>query len=190
MNKFELLLKAARAQNAEDFTATELRELAVLLDVDCLFDNFSEQELRVYRDELSGQPLQGMKSNRDADNSVSSFSFIPGDKATRSQLYEGLIFSFINPAARNLCHILFWLQPSDFAKMKIGEVAGWGSLADVLTRVKDWSSHLEVVNNPGAIIFPFSGTDTTDLLVLDQLFYNHKKSGLSLDERVGEILFL
>lgn len=171
MNKMNLLVKAAHVTEAADLNDQEMMQIATLLDMDSLFKNFSEEDIRNYRDQFSGQPLQGMKTNKDSLGNVTSFSFIPPEEATRMQMYEGLIFSLINPAARNMCRILYWLQPSDFVKMPIGSAAAWGVLVKVLTSVKEWSAHLEIVNNPGAIIMPF-GVSSSNLLVLDSIFFN------------------
>ena len=172
-DKMELLLKAGRVNDAAELTGEELLQLSKLLNMDNLFLNFPERMIRKYRDAYSGQYIQGMQINRAASGEVCSFSFIPAGQATRAQIYEGFIFSIINPAARNLTQILFWLNTSDYARMSISSAAGWGYLSKTLMKVKDWSRHLEIVTNPGPIIAPMLGhSDTTDLSVLNSLIYS------------------
>lgn len=172
IDKFELLIKAARAEDASEMSETEVLALAELLWLDDLTKNFSEKEIREYKDRFSGQKIIGMKTNYNAANEVVSFSFIPHEQATLKELYDGLIFLLINPAARNLAKIFFWLMPSDYVKMSIAEVAGWNRLADTVIAVKEWSKYVDIVANPGEVIAPFIGgmRDTSNLLVIDSLF--------------------
>ena len=190
VNDLSLLRKATGVRNAEELSFSELETLANLLDVDRLFINYSEEELRLYRDSLSGQPIQGVKVNRDKHGKVLSFSFIPHREATRVQLYEGLIFSFINPAARNLASILACLMPSDYARMSIRDVVAWGYLADSLMKVKDWSRHFDIVRNPGEILYPMRINDTSNLLALDTVFFSNLSmiNDKSLDRLIFEDL--
>lgn len=172
-DSISLLNKASMIKAADELSASEIEGLAALLDVDDMFTTYSENELRSYRDPLSGQPIQGMEVNRDKHGKVLSFSFIPHKDATRVQLYEGLIFSFINPTARNLASILAWLKPSDYAKMSIRDIAAWGYVADSLLKVRDWSRHIDVVRNPGEIFYPMLVKDTSNLLALDAIFFSN-----------------
>lgn len=180
-NDIELLIKASKVKEASDLTSSELNQLAKLLDMDELFNNFPEDSIRKHRDNYSGQHIQGIQANR-VSSEVTSFSFIPYTEATRAQVYEGFIFSIINPAARNLTKILYWLNTSDYARMSIADVAGWGYLSETLTKVKDWSRHLEIVRNPGAVIAPMlNTTDTSNLLALDALIFSKIQSPFKLD---------
>ena len=178
----ELLKKAGIALNASDFKGAELRRLAELLDMDELFNLFPEKFLRGYRDHFSGQPIQGVQVNRVNSGEATSFSFIPFAEATRVQLYDGLIFSIINPAARNLARIMLWLNTSDYARMSISDAAGWGALSNTLTKVKGWSRYLDIVRNPGAVIAPMlTQADTSNLLALDAMIYSKLPPSLHMD---------
>lgn len=171
--KISLLSKAAIMQKVEELSASELDLLAQIMDLDSIFENFPEEDLRKYRDKLSGQPIQGRHANRDENGKVVSCSFVPFNEASRAQLYEGLIFFYVNPAARNLTQKLFHMEVSDFAMMSISSAAAWSNLADTLTNVKGWSKYLDVVINPGEVLVPFLGfANTSNLLVLDNLIYN------------------
>lgn len=171
--KIKLLSKAASINSSDELLGTEVQTLAKLLDVDQLFKNFPEKELRNFRQELSGQPISGMRVNRDSKGNVVSFSFIPHNESRRVELYDGLIFSFINPAARSLASIMAWMSPSSYSRMKsIAEIAAWGYIADSLVKVREWSHHLDIVRNPGEILYPMVVTDTTDLLQLDILVFS------------------
>lgn len=189
-DNISLLNKASMIKTADELSASEIEGLATLLDVDNMFTTYSEKELRSYRNPLSGQPIQGMTVNRDKHGKVLSFSFIPHKEATRVQLYEGLIFSFINPAARTLASILAWLKPSDYAKMSIRDIAAWGYVADSLVKVKDWSRHIDIVRNPGEILYPMHINDTSNLLALDAVFFSNLSmiNDKSLDRLVFEDL--
>ena len=172
--KIELLEKVSRIKCSTDIKSSELETLVDLLNLDELFENFPEADLRSYRNALSGQPITGMTINRNNVGEVMSFSFVPHAYATRAQLYEGLIFSIINPAARNLTQVLKWLDLSDYARMGISTAASWGSLADTIVKVKDWAKYLDIVRNPGEVFAPpFSGQATSNLLALDALIFNN-----------------
>jgi hypothetical protein len=175
-DKIDLLIKAAREKNPLEFSGTELFELSNLLDIDRMTIVFTEDELRSYRDKLSGQPLYGRKARRNEDGEVMYVSFIPNCLATRRQLYEGLIFSLINPAAKNLVGLLLKMEPSDYASMVSNQAMAWGRLADTLKEVKSWSEHIDMVVNPGEIVSPLMGyASTTNLLVLDSLVFAKTK---------------
>lgn len=178
----ELLVRAGKTLKASDFSGAELRRLAELLDMDELFKIYPEEFLRSYRDAYSGQPIQGMQVNRTEGGIATSFSFIPFTEATRTQLYDGLIFSIINPAARNLTRIMLWLNTSDYAKMSISDAAGWGNLSKTLIQLKDWSRYLDIVINPGTVIQPLlSQVDTSNLLALDAMIYSKSPASLRMD---------
>ncbi len=188
-----LLRKAAKENKAEEYSEKELKRLATLLNLDKLFDNFSEKALRGYRDELSGQPLTGREIVRNRDGEVMFISYIPMREASRSQLYEGMIFSEINPAVRNLAKILFELQPSDYARMPYSMAAAWANLSGILTSVKEWARYIDIVVSPGAMISPMMGyhdTDTTNLLMLDALIFATKVDIFTeMDRLYGEFEF-
>lgn len=169
----ELLIKASKTTKPGDFIGSELMRLSRLLDMDALFDNFPEIFLREYRDSYSGQHIQGMQVNRSASSEITSFTFIPHHEATRAQVYEGFIFSIINPAARNMTRILYWLNASDYARMSIADAAGWGYLSNALAEIGKWSRYLEIVCHPGAVIAPMPNVaDTSNLLALDSLIFS------------------
>ncbi|MBR3263806.1 hypothetical protein IKF94_01035 [Candidatus Saccharibacteria bacterium] len=179
--KIALLRKAAVAKTVKEFSYSQIRLLTVVLNLDKMFDNFPEEILRNYRDDYSGQPIQGRQAKRDEDGNILSCSFIPSEDATRAQLYEGFIFFIVNPAASNLAKMLFWLNVSDYAKMQIRVVAAWTDVFDALYELKKWSSYLDAVINPGELISPMLGlVNTTNLVRLDQVFFNSK---LDLSER-------
>lgn len=169
-----LLKKAAREKKSQEFSEKELKRLSTLLDLDKLFSNFSEKELRNYRDELSGQTIYGREIVKNSEGEMMYVSYIPTSDASRSQLYEGMIFSLVNPAVRNLAKILFELQPSDYARMPYCVAAAWAALSSVLTSVKAWAGYIDVVVSPGVMISPMMGChDTTNLLVLDALIFGN-----------------
>ena len=163
----QLLKKAAREKNSREYSESELRRLATLLDLERLFENFSEKELRVYKDEYSGQSLYGRKSIKNGDGEMMYVSFIPNEEATRSQLFDSLIFSYINPAVINLGRLLFSLQPSDYASMHYTSAIAWARLSDVLTEVKAWSDYIDTVVSPGAMISPMMGYHDASNLLMD-----------------------
>lgn len=167
-----LLKKAATEKDGLEFSEKELKRLGVLLDLDKLFDNFSEKALRGYKDEYSGQTIYGRKTVKNSKGDIMYVSFIPTDDASRSQIYEGMIFSLINPAVRNLAKILFEFQPSDYARMPFAKAAAWATLSSVLTSVKSWSKYIDIVISPGAMISPMLGYhDTSNLLMIDSLIF-------------------
>lgn len=185
-DKIKLLTKAALTNSSTEFTSDEVCALAKLLDVDQLFTNFPEKELRSFRQELSGQPILGMKINRDLKGNVISFSFIPHNESKRVELYDGLIFSFINPAAKSLASILAWMTPSKYSKMRsISEIAAWGYIAKSLLKVREWSRYLDVVRNPGEILYPMTMADTSNLLQLDALFFS--KSSILMEDSLDKL---
>lgn len=189
----KLLVKTARAKDPSEFSESDLKRLSILLDLDKLFENFSEKALRSYRDECSGQPIFGRQTVRDKDGEIMYFSSIPTQDATRSQLYEGMIFSTINPAVRNLAKILFDFQPSDYAKMTYSKAVAWATLSTVLTNVKAWAKYIDVVISPGVIISPMMGcNDTTNLAMLDYLIFSNSNFDLSIDvdRMYGEFEFV
>lgn len=169
---FELLKKAAVMSEASELSTDELNRLAELLDMDKMFTNFPEELLHSYRDRYSGQLMQGMRTNRNKKGKVTSYSFIPHAEASRLELYEGLIFFFINPAVRNLATLMVWFCPSDYARMSIRDAAGWSYLSDSLSKVKEWSKFFDVVRDPGELIKPILKTDTSNLVTLDNLIFN------------------
>jgi len=164
INKMELLVKAAQTTDATQFSGDELLELSSLLDYNFLFQNFKEEDIRSYRDRYSGQPIAGVQPNMDSNGEISSLSFIPACMANRKQIYSGLIFYLMNPAARNLCNILFRLMPSDYARMSMRQMTGWGKIVTILSAIKDWSLHLEIVCNPGPILVPLFMQFNFDIL--------------------------
>lgn len=185
ISDMQLLRKAAREKNSREYSKNELKRLAILLDLEKLFENFSEKDLRAYRDEYSGQSIFGRKFVKNSEGETMFVSFIPTDKSSRCQLYEGMIFSIINPAVRNLAKILFEFQPSDYAKMSYALAIAWASLSEVLTAVKAWAEYIDIVVSPGAIISPMMGYhDTSNLMMINNLIFSTK---LDLDTEMSKL---
>ena len=153
--RIELLRKAASVVNPTDLNSDELDELAKLLKIDDLLSNFTEAGIRSFKNDLSGQPLFGVATHK-VDGTVISYSFIPPENASRGEMYDGLLYFIISPAARNLARRMFSFSVSDFATMRISEISAWGSLADTLSSVRDWSKYLDLVMSPGEILRPIS----------------------------------